>query len=275
MNSSKLAQPGLVIWGQAQEEKMVDDKVVINSIKSSSPKAPLLKNMSMESFISGKLRVKMDSSSGRSYSKQNVLPFVGMVIAVVAQVSDLEVLKVAMSKGVNKYVVVFYAQALSIPIFLVWSLVIYRSSERPQLTLSTLSKIFLLAVFGMEKLNWRSKSNQAKLLGTLVSIVGAFVITFYKGPPILKTVLSGTVSSFHDPIFLVSSKSNWILGGLFLVGVAFFAAAWIILQYIFATILVGLFSLNVVTDPTAWKLRLDIGLVAVLYSVSIYHSKNM
>ncbi|KAK4841983.1 hypothetical protein QYF36_013705 [Acer negundo] len=38
-----------VIWGQAQEEKMViDDKVVVNSIKSSSPKDPLLKNKSME-----------------------------------------------------------------------------------------------------------------------------------------------------------------------------------------------------------------------------------
>ncbi|KAK1555241.1 hypothetical protein Q3G72_023839 [Acer saccharum] len=146
---------------------------------------------------------------------------------------------------------------------------------------------FILAIiFRMEKVNWRSKSSQAKLLGTLVSIAGAFVITFYQGPPILKTP-SGTVSSFHDdPIFLLSSKSNWILGGLFLVGVAFFAAAWIILQaiilkkfpaimiilffkYIFATIMVGLFSLNVVTDPTAWKLRLDIGSVAVLYSTII------
>ena len=51
-----------------------------------------------------------------------------------------------------------------------------------------------------------------------------------------------------------------------------FPAIMIILffKYIFATILVGLFSLNVVTDPTAWKLRLDIGSVAVLYCVSLY-----
>ncbi|KAK0573145.1 hypothetical protein LWI29_003577 [Acer saccharum] len=260
-------------------------------------------------------------SSGRM---QNVLPFVGMVIAVIAQVTDLEVSKAAMSKGVNKYAIVFYAQALSTPIFLVWSLILHRSSERPQLTLSTLSKIFLLAVFGiliklsiyvgieltsptlstalcnlipaftfllavifrMEKLNWRSKSSQAKSLGTLVSIAGAFVITFYQGPPILKTLSSGTVSlSFHDP-HVVLSKSNWILGGISLGAAAFLGSAWFILQaiilkkfpaimiilffkYMFGTILAALFSLTVVRDPSAWKLRLDIGLVAVLYSTII------
>ncbi|KAK3223274.1 hypothetical protein Dsin_010299 [Dipteronia sinensis] len=37
-----------VIWGQAQEEKMVDDEAVFNNIKSSSLKSPLLKNKSME-----------------------------------------------------------------------------------------------------------------------------------------------------------------------------------------------------------------------------------
>ncbi|KAK2636415.1 hypothetical protein Ddye_031207 [Dipteronia dyeriana] len=250
-------------------------------------------------------------SSGRM---QTVLPFVGMVTAVLAQVTDLEVSKAAMSKGINKYAIIFYAQAFTIPIFLVWSLIIHRSSERPQLTFSTLSKIFLLAVIGflirlfqyvgieltsptlstamsnlipaltfilavifrMEKLNWRSKSSQAKYLGTLVSIAGAFVVTFYQGPPILKTL------SFQNPN-LSSSKLNLILGGLFLAATAFCNAAWIILQaiilkqfpaimiilvfkHIFVTILAALFSLTVVRDPCAWKLRLDIGLAAVLFS---------
>ncbi|KAH7570247.1 hypothetical protein JRO89_XS05G0075600 [Xanthoceras sorbifolium] len=86
-------------------------------------------------------------SSSNSSSMQNVLPFVGMVIAILGQVSDLEVLKAAMSNGFNKYMIVVYVQAFSIPIFLVWSLIIHRS-ERPPLTFSTLSKIFLLAVFG-------------------------------------------------------------------------------------------------------------------------------
>ncbi|KAH7570248.1 hypothetical protein JRO89_XS05G0075700 [Xanthoceras sorbifolium] len=212
---------------------------------------------------------------------QNVLPFVGMVIAVLAQVSELEVLKAAMSNG----------------------------SERPPLTFSTLSKIFLLAAFGclirlftyggielssptlstaivnllpaftfilaiifrMEKINWRSRSSQAKLLGTLVSIAGAFVVTFYQGPPIFKT------------LSLLSSKSNWIIGGFFLGCAAFFGAAWYILQaiilnkfpaiiiillfkYFFGAILAALFSVFVVRDPSAWKLGLDIGLVAILYS---------
>ncbi|KAK3223272.1 hypothetical protein Dsin_010297 [Dipteronia sinensis] len=37
-----------LIWGQAQEEKMVDDKAIFNNIKSSSLQSPLLKNKSME-----------------------------------------------------------------------------------------------------------------------------------------------------------------------------------------------------------------------------------
>ena len=51
-----------------------------------------------------------------------------------------------------------------------------------------------------------------------------------------------------------------------------FPAIMIILffKYMFGTILAALFSLTVVRDPSAWKLRLDIGSVAVLYSVSIY-----
>ena len=67
----------------------------------------------------------------------------------------------------------------------------------------------------MEKLNWRSKSSQAKSIGTIVAIAGAFVITFYKGPLLLKTL---------------SPKSNWILGGFFLAGDALFSSAWYIMQ---------------------------------------------
>ena len=90
------------------------------------------------------------------------------------------------------------------------------------------------SIFGsrLEKLNWRSNSSLAKCLGTIVSITGAFVVTFYKGPPILMTL----TSPIHP--LLSSQQLTWILGGLFLVAEALMVSAWYIVQVRFIGILV-------------------------------------
>lgn len=77
--------------------------------------------------------------------------------------------------------------------------------------------------FRMEEVQWRSSSSKAKILGTIASIAGAFVVTFYKGQPIM------LLSSSHPPN-LFSSKSNWVLGGLFLAADSFSSSLWYILQ---------------------------------------------
>ncbi|KAJ0095868.1 hypothetical protein Patl1_16204 [Pistacia atlantica] len=136
----------------------------------------------------------------------------------------------------------------------------------------------------MEKVKWISKSSQAKSLGTLVSITGAFVVTFYKGPPVIKTI------SLHSVLSLVPllspQYSTWILGGIFLAADAFLISGWYILQALtfrkypsvliivsyqsfFTAIMSIVFSLILVKDTSAWKLRLDMGLVAILYSAII------
>ncbi|KAJ4711148.1 WAT1-related protein [Melia azedarach] len=208
-------------------------------------------------------------------SMRSVLPFVGMVIIMLVQVSNMEVIKAAMSTGMNKYVIIVYSDALSSLIFLLCSILIHRS-ERPLPTSSILCRFFLLSVFGcssqifsyvgipyssptlsaamlnlipaftfmlailfrMEKLNWKSKSSQAKSLGTLLSIAGAFVVTYYKGRAII---------------------------------LKRFPAVLIIMFYLFFfnTILSTVFALILVIDPKSWKLRLDMGLIAILYSATI------
>ena len=89
------------------------------------------------------------------------------------------------------------------------------------------------SIFGsrLEKLNWRSNSSLAKCLGTIVSITGAFVVTFYKGPPILMTL----TSPIHP--LLSSPQLNWIFGGLLLVAEALMISAWYIAQVRFISIL--------------------------------------
>ncbi|KAJ8773818.1 hypothetical protein K2173_008281 [Erythroxylum novogranatense] len=194
----------------------------------------------------------------------DLLPFLGMVIVILSQVSTLVVNKAAMSQGIDKYVLIVYSDALSGLILLPCSLIVHRS-ERTPLTFWLLCKLFLLAVLGtsaqflsyvgiqysspalgtamlnlipaftfmlaiffrLEKVDWRSKSSIAKSLGTVVAISGAFVATFYKGPTLLTTLSNIFDSSLPS---LYSSQIRWMIGGLFLTALAFMDSAWYILQ---------------------------------------------
>ncbi|GKV14471.1 hypothetical protein SLEP1_g25350 [Rubroshorea leprosula] len=246
-----------------------------------------------------------------------LLPFVGMVVVSLSQASNIVVTKAALSRGINKYVLIVYSGVFSSLILLPCSFVFNRSARLPPLTFSILCRFFLLGlvqcvinvcayagieyssptlstamlnlvpaftfilavIFRMEKLEWRSRTSQAKTLGTLVSISGAFVVTFYKGPTVMKTESLGVPT--HLLIF--SPQLKWIIGALLLATEAFmlstmyilqtmvlkmFPAVFTVILYVnfFNTILSSFYSLILVEDPSAWKLRLDIGLIAVLYS---------
>jgi len=76
----------------------------------------------------------------------------------------------------------------------------------------------------MEKLAAKSRSSNAKVIGSIISIAGAFVMTFYKGPSIMNS------SSLHQSIgFLKSVDSSWAIGGILLT-IDFFLLS---LRYIF------------------------------------------
>lgn len=75
----------------------------------------------------------------------------------------------------------------------------------------------------------RSFSSLAKTLGTIVSISGAFIVTLYKGPPILKTS-STVMTDVLSHKQLTSERSNWVLGGVCVAANCVLASAWIIVQ---------------------------------------------
>lgn len=79
--------------------------------------------------------------------------------------------------------------------------------------------------FRMEKLDWRG-SSISKSMGTVVSIAGAFIVTFYRGSPILATP---SPSNLPEQLFL-SQQSNWVFGGLLLAADCVMSSAWLILQ---------------------------------------------
>ncbi|XP_022776052.1 WAT1-related protein At5g40210-like [Durio zibethinus] len=141
---------------------------------------------------------------------------------------------------------------------------------------------FLFSIISrMEKLDLGIKSSHAKSLGTLASISGALVVTLYKGMP-----LTGTPSKNRllDEV-LVIPQSNWIVGGFLLASHSVIFAiilnvqTWIIRGYpaemmvtlicnIFVAILSSVVSVIVEKDPNAWRLGLNMELIAIVYTAA-------
>ncbi|KAL9273161.1 WAT1-related protein [Drosera capensis] len=136
----------------------------------------------------------------------------------------------------------------------------------------------LAIIFRMEAVDLRVMSSLLKVIGTLVSICGAFVVTFYKGMPINLHFPSKSPPQLQP----LSSATNWVIGGLFLalsyIFIAFIAIlkTWVLRDYPSA-LLVMLITCSVETimaatvalileDPSTWTLSFDIELVAIFYA---------
>ncbi|KAL9253544.1 WAT1-related protein [Drosera capensis] len=152
------------------------------------------------------------------------LPFAVMISEECLAVGLSTLSKSAMSKGMNRYVYIFYSNALA-AVILFPSLFINRR-DRPPLSWLLMVKFFLLSlvgitvmqnliytglnystttlasamtitvipsftfvlsvIFGMEKLDPSNLRGLIKILGTLVSIAGGLIVVFYKGPVIIQ-----------------------------------------------------------------------------------------
>ncbi|XP_057762794.1 WAT1-related protein At5g40240-like isoform X1 [Arachis stenosperma] len=247
---------------------------------------------------------------------KNVFPFVGMVMVVMSQSGGMVINKAAMSDGMNKYVMLLYSYFISTFLLLPFPILHYFRSDEgtTTLTFSSLWSFFLLGLIGcsgqilsyvgielssptlasamlnlipaftfllalifrMEEACWRDLRTQAKVLGTAVSIGGAFVVIFFKGPAILNNTQSTTLS------LQFSQQVNWILGGFFCACDSFLGALWYIyqtsiakkcpelmvmvfFQSLFSTLECALFALFAVRDAEAWLLKLHTGWLAMLY----------
>ncbi|KAL1550894.1 WAT1-related protein-like protein isoform X1 [Salvia divinorum] len=244
------------------------------------------------------------------------LPYAGMVSAVVAIAISQITGKMAMSSGTSFYILSVYSNALA-ALLLFPTAYLFHRSKRPPLSFSVLWRIFFLASFGcfsdmtsysgvnyssptlstamlnlvpafayilaiifrLEEVDFRRSSTLAKSLGTVVSISGAFVVTFYNGPAILNMPLT-SASSTH---LSLSSTKNWVVGGFLLASAAFAVASWCILQAfilkmypaemivvafycLFVTIQSSVVTLIAERDATIWRIDTRIGLIAILYS---------
>ncbi|CAL5186171.1 unnamed protein product [Lathyrus oleraceus] len=136
---------------------------------------------------------------------------------------------------------------------------------------------FILAVtFRMEKLAIKSRSSNAKVMGSIASIAGAFVLTFYKGQSILNS------SPLHQPIeFFKSVDSSWAIAGILLIVDNFLVSLWYILQVHIlkefpdeltlvlltstsSTIISTFVALLSVPNASAWKIGLNLSLISIV-----------
>ncbi|XP_039061351.1 WAT1-related protein At3g30340-like [Hibiscus syriacus] len=146
---------------------------------------------------------------------------------------------------------------------------------------------FTLALpFGLEKVNLRNKAGVTKVIGTLVCIDGAVVLTLYKGKTLVGLDSGGAVhaENYADP--MVSSKNKkerWAIGSVFLAaGTVFLSSLFVpqtrigttypcqysstaILSF-FSAIQSAIISLITERDFTRWILKGRLELLSVAYS---------
>ncbi|CAM8891242.1 unnamed protein product [Rhodiola kirilowii] len=253
------------------------------------------------------------------YLSRDVIPLVAMITVEFTNVGLNTIFKAATLRGMSYYVFIVYSYVVATLVLLPLALITSRNTrELPRFTFSLFCKIvglgiigvtaqvlafagidyasptlasaignltpaftFIFAViFGLEKVAVRSSVSQAKFLGTLVSITGAFVVVFYKGPAVMSTS-SPTSTSLQLP--QSPTQRNWILGGTLLATEYLLLAIWYIVQtkiiklYPSEPLVVLLYNVTAMVlsipvclfrepDLSAWKLRPDIGLAAIVYS---------
>ncbi|KAK4488850.1 hypothetical protein RD792_004640 [Penstemon davidsonii] len=244
-----------------------------------------------------------------------VVPYVVMVIVQFAQVGLMIAGKIAMSNGMTTFTFAFYSNAFASIILLPLSFLFYRSS-RPPLFITFLCGFFLLGfigflvqilgyagityasaslstsmlnlipgftfilavVFRMEKFNGKSSTTIAKSIGTMVSIIGALIVTLCRGPSIY-----GISTHSYNPFQNLTSSSDWLIGASLLAIDSVVASIFIIAQALvvkkcptglilmffyscFIAILSAAVSLVVEKDFSAWSLKPKMRLFPVIYS---------
>uniref|UniRef100_A0A7N0VKG1 WAT1-related protein n=1 Tax=Kalanchoe fedtschenkoi TaxID=63787 RepID=A0A7N0VKG1_KALFE len=163
----------------------------------------------------------------------------------------------------------------------VWTLVAYR-------TLFAAASTLLLALSTesrAEKLHLARVGGVARVAGMLVGICGAMVITFYKGAEIPMWPTNINLVHHHGSRHGMSvSGIAWALGCCFASAVSLTSQANLGRRYPYPYTITALtnftasgvsvvMALCVEKDSSQWRLRPDVKLLAVLYSVRIWAFK--
>ncbi|KAG9151253.1 hypothetical protein Leryth_002793 [Lithospermum erythrorhizon] len=224
--------------------------------------------------------------------------------------------KAAITKGMNPYVFVVYRQAFASAALAPFAYYTERNNPA-KLTSLILCKLFVSALFGItmclilyyvaldyvsatfataftntippltfllavcskvEKLSLKNKIGPVKLLGSVIGLSGALILTFVKGPAI-NPASEGHISDIPARVY---TNSDWIKGALILTLSNLSWALWLLtqgpigkqypaklrftaLQCFFSSIQSAIWTLAYERNNASWRLGWNLNLVSVLY----------
>ncbi|CAJ2647611.1 unnamed protein product [Trifolium pratense] len=196
-----------------------------------------------------------------------------MVIAQFVEVGGDTLMKSATKDGMSTFIFIFYSNLLALFFLIPTTLFHHRKRAPPPIPTSIFCRMFLLSCLStsvqilmnagiryssptlssamidlvpaftfilavisrMEIVNMKRHSSQAKIIGTLVSIVGALTVTLYKGIPLISDSFPNIEMGASE--IYRSVKSDWILGAFllaiasFCLSVLFIIETWTIKEY--------------------------------------------
>ncbi|KAK1415715.1 hypothetical protein QVD17_31500 [Tagetes erecta] len=139
---------------------------------------------------------------------------------------------------------------------------------------------FILALICRKtNVDLRSSSSRTKLMGTFISITGAIILMYYRGPVVKDP---STHLQLAPQLFVfLSHHENWVLGCALFAAASLSYSIWNIIQVgavekcpdvmtvascstLFGTFQSALLAIVVERDPMAWRLQLDMGLLVIV-----------
>ncbi|WKA02635.1 hypothetical protein VitviT2T_020797 [Vitis vinifera] len=253
------------------------------------------------------------------------LPFLAMFLVQMGYAGMNIFVKLAMDSGMNPFILVAYRQIFATVAMIPFAYFLERKT-RPKITRIVLFQAFLSSIFGatlnqilyfiglkhsnptlgcafnnlfpamtfllavpfrLETVGIKTRPGQAKVLGTVVCIGGAMILTFYRGHAI-NIGESGIHWKYAEQLKTRDSQSgaNFILGPFLLITSCISWAIWFIIQgrmcvkfaapytsstlmCFMASIECGVIGLFVDHQPSAWSLNDSIRLIAALYSAIV------
>ncbi|KAL5054607.1 hypothetical protein RYX36_035289 [Vicia faba] len=190
--------------------------------------------------------------------------------------------KLAIFNGMSTIVIAAYRLAFAAITTIPLALIFER--KRPQMTWRVFYLSLLSGLFALEKLNWAAPAGKAKVAGTIVGLVGALVLTFYKG---VEFDIWPFKINLLDPkdreLGHVTDSTTELLGVLCAVVSCVCFSIWLIIQAkisevypcpqssialmsVIGTIQCVILGFIVERDLNQWKLGWDIRLLTVAFS---------
>ncbi|KAL2936197.1 hypothetical protein RDABS01_019597 [Bienertia sinuspersici] len=213
---------------------------------------------------------------------EGILPAIAMVSIQVIVATMALLNRVALVKGMNPRVFIFYR--LTIATFVICPIAYFNrkgGNTTTKMGFKSFILIFITACIGLEQVSAKTLSSAAKILGTIICVGGAITMAMLRGPKLLNAqpLLSNSLL-----LRLVGSDDTWLLGCLCLFASACCWSSWLILQVpltasypndhislsgwmcFLSMLQAGAIALFFERDPSAWNLSSSLELTCCFVS---------